>query len=106
MRMACDLDLNSDLTNFFVQNIDDEIETEKKFNQSKEEWGKCLKEMRVFTMRQIENHRNKNGKSRSAIMKTTDSGMRFIEKRYLSADDIFAANKKEYFMLKENVKHQ
>ena len=26
MRMACDLDVNSDLTNFFVQNIGDEIE--------------------------------------------------------------------------------
>ena len=26
MRMTCDLDVNSDLTNFFVQNIDDEIE--------------------------------------------------------------------------------
>ena len=26
IRMACDLDVNSGLTNFFVQNIDDEIE--------------------------------------------------------------------------------
>ena len=37
--MACDLDLNSDLTKFFVQNIDDEIEivVEKKINQRKKE---------------------------------------------------------------------
>ena len=58
--MACDLDVNSDLTNFFVQNIDDEIEivVEKKVNQSEKEWGKCLKEMPVFTIREIENHRN------------------------------------------------
>ena len=43
--MACDLDVNSDLTNFFVQNIDDEIEIvlEKKVNQRENEWGKCLK---------------------------------------------------------------
>ena len=45
MRMACDLDVNSDLTNFFVQNIDDEIEivVEKKVNQREKELGKCFK---------------------------------------------------------------
>ena len=39
MRMACDLDVNSDLTNFFYQNIDDEIEivVEKKVNQNEKE---------------------------------------------------------------------
>ena len=52
--------MNSALANFFVQNIDDEIEiaVEKKDNQSEKEWGKCLKEMPVFTIREIENHRN------------------------------------------------
>ena len=41
-RMACDLDVNSDLTNFFVQNIDDEIEivVERKTNQIEKEGGK------------------------------------------------------------------
>ena len=50
--MACDLDVNSDLTNFFVQNIYDEIETvvKKKVNQSGNEWRKCLKEMPMFTI--------------------------------------------------------
>ena len=40
MRMACDLDVNSGLTNFFVQNIDDKVETvvQKKVNQTKKEW--------------------------------------------------------------------
>ena len=39
MRKACDLDVNSDLTEFFVENIDDEIEivVEKKVIQSKKE---------------------------------------------------------------------
>ena len=94
--MACDLDVNADLTNFFfVQNIDDEIEivVEKKVNQSEEEWGKCFKEMPVFTIREIEDRRIKSRKSSSAIMKTTDRGKRFKEERYLSADDIFTANK-------------
>lgn len=34
MRLECDLDVNSDLTHFFVHNIDDEIQivVEKKVN--------------------------------------------------------------------------
>ena len=71
--MACDFGVNSDLTIFFVLNIDDEIEIV--------EWGKCLKEMPVFTITEIENHRIKSGKSRSTIMKTTDCGKRFKEER-------------------------
>ena len=45
MRMAYDLDVNSDFTKIFVQNIDDEneITIEKKVNQSE-------KEMTVFTI--------------------------------------------------------
>lgn len=36
MRMACDLHVNSDLTNFFVQNIDEiEIVVEKKLIKAK-----------------------------------------------------------------------
>ena len=64
MRMACDLDVNSDLTNFFVQNIGDEIEivVEKKVNQ------------------------------------------RFKEKRYLSVDDVFAANTERIFYIKGKCK--
>ena len=91
--MACDLDVNSDLTNFFVQNIDDEIEivVEKKVSENEKEWGKCLREMPVFTVREIENRRVKSGESSSAIMKTTDRGKRFKEERHLSAD-VFAAN--------------
>ena len=101
MRMACDLDVNSDLTNFFVQNIDDELEivVEKKTNQSEKEWGKCLKEISVLTI-QIKNQEPyesrtiqlKVEKSSSAIMKATDRGKRFKKERYLSADDIFVAN--------------
>ena len=108
MRMACNLDVNSDLPIFFVQNIDDEIEivVEKKVNQSEKEWGKCLKEMSVFTIREIENHRIRSRKSSSAIMKATDRGKSFKEERYLSTDDVFVANTERIFMLKEIVNHQ
>lgn len=37
--MKCDLEMNSDLTNYFVQNIDEEnaVVVEKKVNQNKKE---------------------------------------------------------------------
>ena len=58
MRMVCYLDVNSDLTNFCVQNVNDEAEivVKKKVNQSEKEREKCLKEIAVFTIREIENH--------------------------------------------------
>ena len=55
--------------------------------------------MSVFTItiREIESHRIKSGKSSSAIMKTTDCGKRFKEKRYISEDDVFAVNTERIF---------
>ena len=66
--------MGATLTNFFVQNVDDEIKIviEKKVNQSEKEWEMCFKEISMFTIREIEDHRIKSGKSSSAIMKTTD----------------------------------
>ena len=60
----------SGLTIFFVQNIDDEIEivVEKKVNQREKEWGKCLKEKLMFTIREIENHRSKSGNDANLAM--------------------------------------
>ena len=81
MRMTCDLDVN--FRHFLVQNIDDKIEIviEKKVNQREKEREKCFKEMPVFIIREIENHRIKSEKSSNAIMKTTDRGKRFKEER-------------------------
>ena len=67
--------------------------------------GKFLKEMLMFAIRHIEDYRIKSWKSSSAIVKH-QIVERDLRKRDLSADDVFAANKKEYFMSKENVKHQ
>lgn len=97
--MVSDLDVNSDLTNVFVQNIDGEIEivVENKVNHSKKEWGKCVKEMSMFVIREVGNHIIKTGKNSSATMKTTDRGKRFKEEGYLSADYVFAANAERIF---------
>ena len=55
------LDVNSDLTIFFVQNIDDEIE------------------IAVEKMKEIKNHEIKSEKSSTAIIKTADCSKRFKE---------------------------
>ena len=62
-------------------------------------WGKRLKEMPAFTIREIENHRNESGKSSSAIMKTIERGKRFKEEKHLSTDDDFAANTERIFQV-------
>ena len=76
---------------------------EKKVNQSEKEWGKCLKGMPVFTVREIKNHRIISGKSSSPIIKTTDRRKRFKEERYLSAD-AFATNTERIFYVKGKCK--
>ena len=52
--------------------------------------------MPVFTIMEIKNHRIKSGKS--------SSGKRFKEERYLSADDVFAANTERIFYVKGKCK--
>ena len=44
------------------------------------------------------------GKSSSVIMKTTDRIKRFKEERYLSTDDVFAANTERIFYVKGKCK--
>ena len=87
------------MTNFFVQNIHDEIEI-----VAEKEWRKCLKESPVFIIREIEKIRIKSAKSSSAIRKTTNCGKRCKEEGYLSADDVFVANIEIIFFVKGKCK--
>ena len=82
------LDVNSDLTIFFVQNIDDEIE------------------IAAEKMKEIKNHEIKSEKSSTAIIKTTDCSKRFKEWDIFLQIMFLQLIQKEYFMSKENVKHQ
>ena len=55
-------------------------------------WGKSLKGIPTFTIKEIEQHRLKCGKTpESAIIKTLDRGRKFKEERYISADNIFTS---------------
>ena len=65
------------------------------------DWGKLLKDLPRFTIREIELHRLKCGKTpESAIIKTLDRGRKFKEERYISADSIFTYVDKDHFYVK------
>ena len=57
--------------------------------------------MPVFTLKEIEKHREKCGKGQ-AILKTSDRGRKFKNERYLSADDIFTKACPKHFMVRAN----
>ena len=67
------------------------------------EWGKCLMEMPLFSIREIEQHRQASGKG-NAIGETLDRGRKFKEERYLSADSLFTLSSPELFKVKAKCK--
>ena len=55
----------------------------------------------VFTLREIEKHRLKSGKTPdSVISKSKEKGLKFKSERYLSADTIYFLSDDEYFCFK------
>ena len=75
------------LMNNIEKRIDIYLEESDKF-----EWGKSLKNMLLFTIKEIELHRKSSGKLPGlAIVKTLDRGKKFKEERYISAYSITAS---------------
>ena len=69
------------------------------------EWEKSLKNMPLFTIKDIELHRKSSGKIPSlAIVKTSDRAKKFKEERYISADSITTSTKGEKFYIKRKCK--
>ena len=65
------------------------------------QWGKSLSKMPLFTIKDIEEHRLRSGKSRdTAIMKSLVKGRKFKEERYLTADDIYTQSDEALFYVK------
>lgn len=64
-------------------------------------WGKSLKNLPPFTIKEIEKHRLKCGKTpESAIIKTLDRGRKFKVERYISSDSIFTLLDSDRFHFK------
>ena len=66
-------------------------------------WGKSLKEMPLFSIKEIEIHRQASGKG-NAIIKTLDRERKFKEERYLSADFLFTRVADDHFNVKAKCK--
>ena len=88
------------LMNNIEKRIDIYVEESDKF-----EWGKSLKNMPLFTIKDIELHRKSSGKIPGlTILKTLDRGKKFKEERYISADSITTSTKGEKFYIKGKCK--
>ena len=84
------------LMNNIEKRIDIYVEESDKF-----EWGKSLKNMPLFTIKEIELHKKSSGKITDlAIVKTLDRGKKFKEERYISDDSITTSRKGEKFYIK------
>ena len=69
------------------------------------EWGKCLVNMPVFTIREIVCHRQLIGKTKGLpIAKTLDKGRKFKNERYISSNSIFTYFVDDKFMVKSKCK--
>ena len=61
--------------------------------------------MPLFTIKEIEMHRQESGKDHGGpILKTLDRGRKFKDERYISADSVFTAVKENSFFIKGTCK--
>ena len=80
--------------------IDIYVEVSDKF-----EWGKSLKNMPLFTIKEIELHRKSSAKIPGlAIVRTLDCRKKFKEERYISVDSITTSTEKEKIYIKGKCK--
>ena len=82
-----------------THNIEDNIETSVE-SATEKQWGKSLADMPLFTIKEIELHRQSSGKFGVSIIKTLDRGRKFKDERYISADTLFTASLRNDFYVK------
>ena len=107
-----------DIFNYLVNNIDMNIEISIVNNEKKEEesWSKCLKDLPLFTIKEIEHFRVNSGKRtvrtvgkkqknhKHSIIKTRDRGRKFMLERYISAGDVYTKSNKNTITIKGKCK--
>lgn len=93
---------NSSVISIPSENNEETVVASSK-NGEETSWGKSLKEMPLFSIKEIEIHRQSSGK-RNAINKTLDRGRKFKEERYLSADNVFTRIADNCFNVKAKCK--
>ena len=75
-----------------LENIDENIEIIIENKGEKLNWEKDLTNLPLFTIKEIEKHRQKSGKSNQAIIKTRDRGIKFKEEEYILRHFIYKNN--------------
>ena len=94
----------SDITSILLKDIDAELDIYLEHTSNEQKWGKDLTYLPLFTIKEIEKHRENSGKRGKAIMKTMDRGRRFHEERYISTDSIFTMTSANEFTVKATCK--
>ena len=96
---------DNEMIDLFLKNVESEIDIVAKRTVGEKNWGKLLDGMPIFTIREIEIHRQNSGKMPGvSIIKTLERGRKFKEERYISADSIYTYLSDELFLSKLNAK--
>jgi len=95
-----------DILNYLVNNLEVNIEifVEKAEKNEQESWSKSLKELPLFTIKEIERFRIHSGKNKHSIIKTIERGRKFKEERYITSGDIFTKVNKNTITIKGKCK--
>ena len=92
-----------EIFSYLVNNLDKNIEIFV-VKKDQEAWSKSLKELPLFTIKEIEHYRLKSGKNQHSIIKTRDRGRKFKEERYLTSGDIYTKANKNTITIKGKCK--
>ena len=88
--MVLKLATDNEMIDLLLKIAESEIDIVVKRTVDEKNWGKSLDGMPIFTIREIEIHRQNSGKMPGvSIIKTLERGRKFKEKRYISADSIY-----------------
>ena len=96
---------DNEMIHLLLKNAEREIDIVVKRIVDEKNWGKLLDGMPIFTIREIEIHRQNSGKIPGvSIIKTLERGRKFKEERYISADSIYTYLSDELFFVKAKCK--
>ena len=81
-----------------LKNAESEIDIVVKRTVDEKNWGKSPDDMPFFSIREIEIHRQNNGKMPGfSVIKTLERGHKLKEERYVTADNVYTYLSDEFF---------
>ena len=96
---------DNEMTDLLLKHPESEIDIVVKKTVDEKNWGKSLDRVPIFTIREIEIHRQNSGKMPGvSIIKTWEMGQKFKEERYVSTHIIYTYLSDELFFVKAKYK--